>query len=492
MYRLTLIGRQTIAVHRGALILALIPIIVAGILSMAPASAQDREDLARKQETQKSADKVKELQQQRLTTLKAMADLNTKLYQSGKASLEAALEARELVCEAELEAAETVSDRIAIFQHLVEVLKQHQEVAKEMKKSGRDTEAAVLAVKARLLDAEIHLETARTQTQAKNTPPEREKVVVTSAHAKDVVVTQQFVCQIHSRRHIDVRSLQSGYLEEIPVKEGQAVKQGEVLFKIAPLLYQAKLDAELAEIEPVALNLKNTITLSQKKLVSEDEVALLKAKLDSAKAKAKLAEAELNLTVVRAPFDGIIDRLQQHEGSLVTQRDILTTLSDNSVMWVYFNVPQTDYLEYMASAGKNQEEEIELVLAGGRTFPQPGKIAAIEAQFDSATGAIPFRADFPNPKGVLRHGMTGTVSIRQTLNNAIVIPQRATFEILGKRYVYVVDKEDVAHQREVIVQHELADDFVIKQGLNVNDRIVMEGRRRIHDGEKLEDEFQKP
>ena len=177
---------------------------------------------------------------------------------------------------------------------------------------------------------------------------EHHKIVVTSPEAKDVIITQQYVCQIHSQRHIKVRALEDGYLEAIPVKEGQAVKKGDVMFKIVPVLYQAKLDAEVAEAKLAQLEFNNTKKLFEQKVVSQKEVQLLEAKLAKAQAKAKLAEAELNFTNVKAPFDGIVDRLHQQQGSLVKEGDILTTLSDNSVMWVYFNVPEARYLEYMA------------------------------------------------------------------------------------------------------------------------------------------------
>ena len=158
--------------------------------------------------------------------------------------------------------------------------------------------------------------------------------------AKDVIITQQYVCQIHSQRHIDVCALEDGYLEAIPIKEGQAVKEGDVMFEIIPILYKAKWDAEVAERDLAQLELNYTKTLADKKGVSQKEVALYKAKLAKAQAKVDLAEAELNFTKVKAPFDGIIDRLHEQQGSLVKEGDILTTLSDNSVMWVYFNVPE--------------------------------------------------------------------------------------------------------------------------------------------------------
>ena len=323
---------------------------------------------------------------------------------------------------------------------------------------------------------------------------EHQKIVVTSPKAKDVIITQQYVCQIHSRRHINVRALENGYLEAIPVKEGQSVKTGDVMFKIVPILYKAKLDAEVAEAEFARLKLKNTKKLFEDKnqIVSQNEVLLFEAELAKAEAKRKLAEAEFNFATVKAPFDGIIDRLHEQQGSLIKEGDILTTLSDNSVMWVYFNVPEARYLEYTAGLDKDEDQRIELVLANGNKFQQIGKISAIEAQFNNETGNIAFRADFPNPDGLLRHGQTGNVLIHRALKSAIVIPQRATFETLDKQYVYVVGKDDVVHQREIVVQDEMDDIFVIKKGLDVNDKIVLEGVQQVRDGDKVEFVFRKP
>lgn len=319
---------------------------------------------------------------------------------------------------------------------------------------------------------------------------ERQKIVATSPQAKDVVIAEQYVCQIHSQRHINVRALENGYLEEIPVREGQSVKKGEVLFKVVPTLYKAKLDAELAEAKLAQIEFNNTKSLYEKGVVSVQEVALAQAKLDKANAKANLAQAELGFTIVRAPFDGIIDRLHEQQGSLIKEGDVLTTLSDNGVMWVYFNVPEARYLEHMAGLyNDNESRQIELELANGTKFPYPSTNLTIEGKFNNETGNIPFRADFPNPTGLLRHGQTGNVLIHRTLKNAIVIPQRATFEVLDKQYVYVIDKDNVAHQRWIVVQNELDDIYVLKSGpnaLTVNDKIVLEGTRQVRDGDKVE------
>jgi membrane fusion protein (multidrug efflux system) len=366
-----------------------------------------------------------------------------------------------------------------------------------------------------------------TKSKAKEHEEHQRRIVVTTPVVKDVVSTQQFVCQIHSRRHIEIRAIERGYLEEINVQEGQTVKRGEVMFKIVPVLYQASLDTEKAEAELAQIKFNNTQLLSSQSIVSKQELALANAELARATAKVQRAQAELNFTAIKAPFDGIVDRQHEQKGSLVEEGDILSTLSDNDVMWVYFNVPEAQYLEYKAKLKTGEDSfEIELQLANGDVFPYPGKIGAIEADFNNETGNIAFRADFPNPDGLLRHGQTGTILLHRKIHNAIVIPQRATYEILAKQYVYVVEPEGkkgashgsstpegkahesavsegekhasggqphgVVRQREITVKEELEDIYVIKQGLDANDKIVFEGVREVRDGDQVAYELQSP
>jgi membrane fusion protein (multidrug efflux system) len=274
-----------------------------------------------------------------------------------------------------------------------------------------------------------------------NSQDEAKKVTVAAVQSKSSTITQRFLCRINSHRHIEVRTPAEGHLAAISVKDGQAVKRGDLLFQVGPPMDKEKPDAE-----------------------NRDKAVFIKA-----------------------PFDGLIGRLPRQLGSFVLKGETLTTLSDNSVMWVYFNVPEKYYLEYMATRKQHEKEDkIELVLANGNTFPQTGLIGAIEAEFNTNTGGIAFRADFPNPEGLLRHGQTGTVLINRVLKDAIVIPQRATFQILDKQYVYVVDKDHVAHQRGIVIQNETEDLFVIEKGVDAGDRIIVDGVRLVRDGDKVE------
>lgn len=312
-----------------------------------------------------------------------------------------------------------------------------------------------------------------------------------------VPTTQAYVCRMQSRRHIEIRALNEGYLEEIPVQEGQAVRAGDRLYDLYPVLYRTKLEAEKAELRLAEINLQNTETLAGRGFVSAPELARAKAERDRAKAKLDRATAELGFTSIVAPFDGIVGRQLMQQGSLIEVGDTLTTMSDNAVMWVYFNVPEADYLRFKSIRGASDAATprrlelsgatIQLRLANGQIFDKNAATAlTIESEFNNETGNIEFRADFPNPNGLLRHGQTGTLLINQRLSGALVIPQRATFEILDRQYVFVVGKDSVVHQREITVARELEDVYVVSGGLSAGDTFVLDGVRQVRDGAHLE------
>ncbi len=320
----------------------------------------------------------------------------------------------------------------------------------------------------------------------------KQKILVTSPIVQDVTSYQEYVCQIHSCKHIEVHALESGYLEEILVAEGQSVKQGEVMFRLLPKLKKASLDAKIANAKHQQIEFENTNKLAKEKVVSVQEVKLAQAALDQANAEVELARSELEFMEIKAAFDGVVDRQLAQQGSLINEGDLLTWLSDNSVMWVYFNVPEARYLEYAQTPDFTKQMVLELVLANHTEFPERGHIGAIETTFDNQTGNIMFRGNFPNPKNVLRHGQTGTVKIPTKIKDAIVIPQRATFNILDRRYVYAIEDKNTVKQRAITVEKELEDIFVVSDGLSKDDKFVFEGVRQVRDGEKIEFEFKDP
>jgi membrane fusion protein (multidrug efflux system) len=131
-------------------------------------------------------------------------------------------------------------------------------------------------------------------------------------------------------------------------------------------------------------------------------------------------------------------------------------------------------------------------MANNQLFKYPGVVKTIEADFNNETGNIAFRATFPNPDKLLRHGETGNIEMTIPLKNAIIIPQKATYEVLEKKYVFVVDKNNVVHSREITIASEMPDLYVVKDGLKESERIMLEGIRKVKDGDKIEYEYENP
>lgn len=316
---------------------------------------------------------------------------------------------------------------------------------------------------------------------------------VTHPLKTDTEVTHEYVAQIEAIQHIELRALERGYLQDIHVDEGQRVTRGQPMFQIMPLLYQAELKKAAAEAEFAEIQYKNTQSLQQGNVVSPNELALAQAELDKANAELALARTHLDLTGIKAPFDGIMGRLHVRRGSLLEEGELLTTLADNSEMWVYFNVSEADYLDYKVQvAGEGDALPVKLRMANNKLFDHEGHVSTIEADFNNETGNIAFRATFPNPEGLLRHGETGKIVMTIPLSDALLIPQKATFDILDKKFVFVVDDEGIAHQREVTVTHELPHVYVVGSGLTEDDQILLEGLRKVRDGHEVEIGFEDP
>jgi membrane fusion protein (multidrug efflux system) len=316
-------------------------------------------------------------------------------------------------------------------------------------------------------------------------PEELPKLEATTPLREDTSVIKEYVCQIHAIRHIEVRALERGYLQNIFVDEGQLIAKGQPMFKVMPNIYQAELLKEKAEANTMNIEYKNTKGLADQNIVSPNELALAKAKLDKANAEVTLAETHLGFTDINAPFEGIMDHLNVRIGSLVEEGALLTTLSDISKLWVYFNVPEAEYLEYKLHKSDRSPTTVQLKMANGAIFNHNGEIETIEADFDNTAGNIEFRATFPNPDKILRHGETGTILMTKPYKNALLIPQKAVFEIMDKSYVYIINDEQKLEQRLIKIEADLPLMFIVKDGLKDDDKILLEGLRKVHPGDEV-------
>ena len=321
---------------------------------------------------------------------------------------------------------------------------------------------------------------------------EETKYLVTNPIKKDTLITKDYVAQIQSSKHIELRAQERGYLQKIFIDEGQFVKKGQILFQIMPKLYEAEMQKSKAEASFAQIEYQNTKRLADGNVVAPNELAMAKAKLDKANAELSLAQVHLDFTQIRAPFDGIVDKFHVRLGSLIEEGDLLTTLSNNSEMWVYYNVPEAEYLDFRAKQTDDTKPKVNLLMANNKYFDYPGIVETIEADFNNETGNISFRATFPNPKGLLRHGETGNIHVSLPYENAMLIPQKATFEVLDKKYVYVIDKNNEVKSREIVLAAELPHLFIVKEGLEVEDKILLEGLRLVKENEKIAYKLETP
>ena len=318
------------------------------------------------------------------------------------------------------------------------------------------------------------------------------KLPVTSPVLMDTSFTKEYVAEIQSVQNIELRAKVKGYLETMHVDEGQFVKAGQLLFTIRSREYDAELAEAKAKVKTAELETQNVKTLADKNIVSQTELGLSTAKLNEAKAELGIAETNLSFTKITAPFSGIVDRLKFKVGSLVDEGTLLTSLSNNKDIYAYFNVSELEYLGYKSMEKTSNNNMVTLLLANNQPHQYKGTIETIEGEFDRNTGSIPFRAKFPNPDLLLKHGETGKVQLSFDLKGALIIPQKATFELQDKIYVYVVDEKNMVRARSISIKQKLPNLYIIENGLSASDKILLEGVQTVKENDQVETEFIPP
>lgn len=325
--------------------------------------------------------------------------------------------------------------------------------------------------------------------------------------AKTVQLDTKYSATIRGRQDIDVFPQVGGTLQKLCVTEGQTVKKGQTLFIIDQVPYQAALNtaeaalkAAEAQLATAELNYNSRKQLFEERVVSEFDMqtaqnSMLSAKAAVAQAKAQVVNARnsLSYTIVKSPSDGVVGTLPYRQGALVgaSMPQPLTTVSDNSQMYVYFSLNESELLKLARQYGSIDSAvvnmpPVRLLLVDGSEYEELGKVESVSGVVDRQTGSVQLRAVFNNPGKLLHSGSTGNVIIPATYENAFVVPAAATVQTQDKFKVYIVDEKGIAHSQLItILEKDGGDEFIVTSGLSGGEEIVAEGAGMVKEGQDV-------
>lgn len=329
---------------------------------------------------------------------------------------------------------------------------------------------------------------------------------VLSIIPQSTTIFDDYPATVQGQQNIEIRPKIDGYIEKIYVDEGATVRKGQPLFYIRAPQYEqgvrtalAAINIAQAEVNSASMQVNKVRPLVEKDIISKFELQSAQFNLQArqaalSQARATLVNAQTNLgyTRVLSPVNGVVGLIPYKIGSLVSSNtaEPLTTVSNIGNIYAYFSINEKQALEFARSTkGFTSKERlatippVSLVLSNSTEFPYKGKIEAASGLINTQTGSISVRATFPNPGNIVRSGSSGLVRIPRAVDSAVIIPQKATYEIQGKRFVYTVESTGTVKSVEVQTTNvENGLFFVVQKGLQPGDKIVLEGVASLKDG----------
>jgi len=332
---------------------------------------------------------------------------------------------------------------------------------------------------------------------------------VISISSRPFTTFREYTASLEGSNDIEIRPQVSGYIEKIFVDEGAFVKKGQPLFKINDQPYlealnnaNASLSVAKANQASAEISMNKLEPLVANNVISPIQLQTAKAAYDAAtayvsQAAAQVGNAKINISysLIRAPVDGFIGRIHLKIGSLVggNNADPMTNISEVRDVRAYFSISETAFLRFKDEyPGKTLEDKIknlppvELILSDNSIYPLKGRVEIVAGQFAAGTGAIPFRAKFPNPNGVLRSGSTGRIRISISIPGGLVIPQESTFELQDKVFVFVLGDSNKVHSAAVQIGGRSGNYYLVENGIKAGDRIVYSGVDKLNDGSPVQ------
>ena len=330
---------------------------------------------------------------------------------------------------------------------------------------------------------------------------------VRTIQGQDANLQTTYPATIKGVQDVEIRPKVSGFITKLCVKEGQEVKAGQLLFVIDNVTYEAavrqakaSVRAAKAAMATAKLTYENNEKLFKNNVIgafdlqsSKNTYASAKAQLAQAEAAYVSAKQNLDFCYVTSPATGVIGDLPYRVGALVSasSQQPLTTVSNISTMQVYFSMTEKDLLDMTKTAGGLLVvifvfPAVKLQVADGTIYNQPGDVATVSGVINPTTGTVSMRADFPNPDRLLKSGASGSIVVPHVSTNAVIVPQDAVAQVQDKQFVYVVGKDNkVKYTAVTINPNDDGQNYIITSGLNIGDRIVVNGISSLQDGMEI-------
>lgn len=322
----------------------------------------------------------------------------------------------------------------------------------------------------------------KNQEQAANQPAPTLPVAVISH--KTVTGFQEYPANIEGIINSSVRAKASGYIQQVLVDEGQKVRKGQTLFKLETQSLSQDAGAAKARVNVAKVEVDKLIPLVEKNIISPVQLETAKANLAQAQANYNSIAANIGYATVKSHVDGYVGAINFREGSLVSSGDAmpLTTVSDIKQVYAFYTLNEADYLNFLQNTvGNNLAEkianfpEVNLLLANGTVYAEKGKIETSSGQINPNTGTVSFRVVFNNPNQLLTNGNSGKIQVPTVYENAIVIPQEATYEQQGNVMVFKLGTNNTVTSSIIKIKATINNLYVVESGVSEGDKIVVSG-----------------
>lgn len=298
---------------------------------------------------------------------------------------------------------------------------------------------------------------------------------------------------------VEIRPKATGFITQVNVKEGQTVGAGQVLFVIdnetaqqQVRQAQAAVNTAQQQCNTAKLTYENSQKLHESRVIgdfelqtSQNSYEVAQAQLAQAQAALASAKEQLSYCYVKSPASGVVGTLPFKKGALVSASNVLTTVSNNSSMEVYFSVTEKAAMQLQA-AGLQSLPSVKLLLADGTTYGHEGKVTKMSGVIDQATGSVQLIALFQNPERILKSGGSGTIVIPRQTNDAIVIPQSCVSEVQNKKFIYLLGSDNKVKYTEIKVDpQDDGNNYIVTEGLKAGDKYVTNGITKLTDGMEI-------